>query len=434
MSSRPSANRWILFVLCAVAYFFSNFHRVSSAVIASDLQAQFNASSSVLGVLSSTYFWAYAGLQLPIGIATDRYSPRLIMTVGMALAAIGSLVFGLSSSLGVAVAARTLAGAGVAAVYIPSLKILGQAFGEAHFPTVTGFLIAAGNLGSLSATSPFALLVGAIGWRWSFVVIAAVSAIMAGAAWHLMRGPWDDPRRQMASAQGAGDAKAASGRGLGLFLALGFAMFVKYGPLMGFQGLWGVPYLTQVYQMTKVQAGNLLMWISIGYIVGGPFVGVLSDRFGLTLRSLLIGTSVLYLAAWGPLAFMTGTAASALLCATSLVMGITGAGSGVVAHALSTRSSGAGHEGGGLGIVNGFSLLGGAVFQPLMGFMIDRFTSAGLAQVAAYARTFQMVFVVVIGMVLISLFIPEPKAGSAVNGDNSSKRSSVTEEAKEIAL
>ena len=72
MSSRPSANRWILFVLCAVAYFFSNFHRVSSAVIASDLQAQFNASSSVLGVLSSTYFWAYAGLQLPIGIATDR--------------------------------------------------------------------------------------------------------------------------------------------------------------------------------------------------------------------------------------------------------------------------------------------------------------------------------------------------------------------------
>ena len=71
------------------------------------------------------------------------------------------------------------------------------------------------------------------------------------------------------------------------------------------------------------------------------------------------------------------------------------------------------------------------MFQPLMGFMIDRFTS-GLP-VAAYARTFQMVFVVVIGMVLISLFIPEPKAGSAVNGDNSSKRSSVTEEAKEIA-
>ena len=103
--------------LCAVAYFFSNFHRVSSAVIARTCRPS-STPRPRCWVLSSTYFWAYAGLQLPIGIATDRYSPRLIMTVGMALAAIGSLVFGLSSSLGVAVAARTLAGAGVAAVYI----------------------------------------------------------------------------------------------------------------------------------------------------------------------------------------------------------------------------------------------------------------------------------------------------------------------------
>jgi hypothetical protein len=46
---------------------------------------------------------------------------------------------------------------------------------------------------------------------------------------------------------------------------------------MGFQGLWGVPYLTQVYQMTKVQAGNLLMWISIGYIGSSPKCGVNSS-------------------------------------------------------------------------------------------------------------------------------------------------------------
>ena len=222
------------------------------------------------------------------------------------------------------------------------------------------------------------------------MVIAAVSAIMAGAAWHLMRGPWDDPRRQMASAQGAGDAKAASGRGLGLFLALGFAMFVKYGPLMGFQGLWGVPYLTQVYQMTKVQAGNLLMWISIGYIVGGrswaccrtvrPDLKVASDRHqravsggvgpaGVHDRHGSFGTAVRHVPGHGDHRVWVGSGGPR----------------------ASTRSSGAGHEGGGLGIVNGFSLLGGAVFQPLMGFMIDRFTSAGLAQVAAYARTFQMV-------------------------------------------
>lgn len=431
LSSRPSANRWVLFAVCAAAYFFAHFHRVSSAVIASDLQAQFNTTSSALGVLSSTYFWAYAGLQLPIGMATDRYSPRLIMTLGMALATIGSLIFGVSSSLGVAVVARTLAGAGAAAIYIPALKILGRAFGGASFPTVTGFLIAAGNFGSLSASSPYAVLVAAIGWRWSFAVIGCVSAVMAVASWAFLRGPWDAPERLSGSTQVGNAADTESRRRLGLFLALGIAMFVKYGPLMGYQGLWGVPYLTQVYEMTKVQAGNLLMWISIGYIVGGPGVGLLSDRYGLSLRSLFICTSLLYLVSWIPLAFMVGTATRTLLCMAALLMGITGSASGVIAYALCARHSGAGREGGGLGIVNGCSLLGGAVFQPLMGFMIDKFTTAGLTAAAAYTRTFQAVFVVVIGMVLISLFISEPAVESSVKSSN---MSSATEEANRIGV
>lgn len=433
MSSRSSANKWTLFALCAIAYFFANFHRVSSAVIASDLQQEFNASSSVLGVLSSTYFWVYALLQLPLGMAADRYSPRLLIAMGMAIATLGALAFGLSRSLGVAVVARTLAGAGVAAVYIPSLKLLGEAFGGANLPTVIGLLIAAGNVGSLSASSPFAVLVAAVGWRWSFMVIAAVSAIIASAAWAFLRGPWDNPRRQRRDADGGTNKPQGriQTRELMVFFALGLGMFLKHGPLMGYQGLWGVPYFMDVYQMTKVQAGSLLMWISIGYIVGGPVIGRVSDRQGLSLRSLLIGTSALYWLSWIPLAFMTEGASRMLLCATSLLMGTTGSASGVVAHSLSSRHSGAGRSGTGLGIVNGLTLLGGAVFQPLMGFTIDRSLAAGLTVTVAYARTFQMVFAATLGMVLISLLVHDPAAQSGVKRSGTSF---VTEEANKIGI
>lgn len=409
MSSQSSRNRWVILALCAMPYFFANFHRVSSAVIASDLRAQFQASASILGVLSSTYFWTYAGLQIPVGLAADRFSPRVIITVGMAVAALGAALFGASTSLGMAIGARALAGAGVAAVYVPSLKILAESFGNSSFATATGMLVAAGNLGSLSASSPFALLVSGIGWRGSFMVIAVASVLIAVLTATLLRGEWDGIGKvRPAGAPGGGAAGAIGRRQLVVLWVLGIAMLLKYGPLMGYQGLWGVPFLVDVYGVSKVQAASTFMWVSIGYIVGCPLVGRLSDRYRVSLRTLLIATCSLYMLAWTVPAFMTGNSSMVLLKASALLMGITSGGSGVVAYSLARRHAGEGRSGMGLGIVNACSLSGGAVFQPWMGSLIDSALARGATVTAAYAATFRAVFVCMCIMVVLTLFVFEP--------------------------
>ncbi|MEJ2166660.1 MAG: MFS transporter, partial [Desulfobacterales bacterium] len=59
--------------LCYVLVFF---HRLCPAVIALDIQASFGLSGTLLGVLGSAYFYAYAAMQLPTGLMADSWGPR----------------------------------------------------------------------------------------------------------------------------------------------------------------------------------------------------------------------------------------------------------------------------------------------------------------------------------------------------------------------
>jgi sugar phosphate permease len=48
--------RWAVFGILALAYFFVYFHRVSTAVVSTDLQTTFGVSAASIALLSSAYF------------------------------------------------------------------------------------------------------------------------------------------------------------------------------------------------------------------------------------------------------------------------------------------------------------------------------------------------------------------------------------------
>lgn len=399
--SRSELGRWGVFAMCAFPYFLAHFHRVSTSVIASDLQLEFGVSAYLLGLMSSMYFYAYAALQVPVGIAADRISPRRIIAIGMGIAAVGAQLFGMSRSYPLAFVGRTMTGVGVAMVYIPSLQLLAQVFGRHRFGTVSGLMIAVGNLGALSASSPLGLMVSHWGWRRSFTIIAGVSGLMALVCRRFLRGPWDDVQRP--SAAGVSGSTPVTGNGrqlprefaraqLPTFLLLGLMTFSKYGPAIAYQGLWGVPYLTDVYGMTKVQAGNVLMWIPIGYILGGPLVGRISDAEHMSSALLLSLTMAVYMAAWIPMTWLTGSSSIAALCISGFLIGVMGGGSSVVVHSIVKQRAGDGRLGTGMGIVNACSLTGGAVYQPLMGSLIDAGARANRSVVETYGMAFRAAF------------------------------------------
>ena len=83
----------------ALGYFLSYVFRVVNAVIAGDLRADLGLDSSVLGLLTSTYFLAFAAFQLPLGYLLDRYGSRRVESALLLVAALGAFVFSLSDSV-----------------------------------------------------------------------------------------------------------------------------------------------------------------------------------------------------------------------------------------------------------------------------------------------------------------------------------------------
>src|SRR5213594_620900 len=113
-----------LYLCFAAGYLLSYLFRTVNAVISPELTASLGVSASSLGLLTSAYFMAFAAMQLPAGMLLDRYGPRRVEPVLLAIAGIGSLTFAAAGDLAALTAARALLGAGVAVCLMAPLKAI----------------------------------------------------------------------------------------------------------------------------------------------------------------------------------------------------------------------------------------------------------------------------------------------------------------------
>ena len=315
-------------------YLLSNFHRVAPAVVASDLMKAFSITAASLGTLAAIYPYVFAVMALVAGSLVETLGPRLTLTSGAAAMAAGTVLFGLAPVFGVAVVGRLLIGLGASVILIAWLSLAAAWYEPQRFATISGWTQTVGNLGALTASSPLALAVEAIGWRSTFVVVGAVTFLPALAALLLVRdrpeqapGRPDPGPRRVAPALGdvlsSIPAIFANSRSWPPVIAAAFV----YATLISLLGLWGVPYLMQIYGLGRVAAANTLAWLAIGIVVGSPLIGWLSDR-RLGLRKLPLAVSTgLYAVCWLAL-IATGDARwpVTLLAPLFLVMGLTASG------------------------------------------------------------------------------------------------------------
>ncbi|MDD1742891.1 MAG: MFS transporter, partial [Methanotrichaceae archaeon] len=94
---------------------------------------------------------------------------------------------GIASTFELVVAGRLLIGIGVSMIYIPTMKILASWYRENEFASLAGILLAVGNLGALSAAGPLALMSSILGWQQVFIMIGAITLILAISAWVIIR-------------------------------------------------------------------------------------------------------------------------------------------------------------------------------------------------------------------------------------------------------
>ena len=163
----------------AAGYFLSYFYRTINAVISAELSSTMQLRASDLGLLTAVYFLSFAAMQLPLGVALDRYGPRRVQGVLLLVAAIGAALFGSAQTLAGFIIGRALIGLGVAAGLIAGLKSIRLWFPKEQLPLLNGCFIMLGTLGALTATAPAEMIVAWIGWRALFAGLAAATAACA---------------------------------------------------------------------------------------------------------------------------------------------------------------------------------------------------------------------------------------------------------------
>lgn len=359
---------WLMWGLAAVFYCYGFFQRVAPGVMVQELMRDFQVGAAITGVLSSLYFYAYASLQIPIGLMLDRVGPRRMLAASALIAALGCYLFQ-AGGVEFAYAGRALVGIGTAVTWVGALKLASVWFPPKRFALLTGLTMAMGMAGAVGGQVPLGLAVANFGWRGTLVGAALIAIVLAVAFGLIVRDrPADAPKQEADPDEGS---KLWSGVALALkepqtyWTSLFGALLAA--PMLTFAGLWGVPYLMTRYEVTRPEAAAAVSLMLVGWGVGSPFFGWLSDHLHkrrlpmLAASSISLAINLIWLFLPLPLG---------LLSVLLLIQGIC-AGGMVLLFATAREHNPIWAAGATLGIVNMCVMGTGAIFQSLTGALLD---------------------------------------------------------------
>jgi predicted MFS family arabinose efflux permease len=263
-----------VFLPFALGHYLSSLLRNVNAVLAPHLVGALALTPGQLGLLTSAFFFAFALVQLPVGIALDRYGPRKVQVVLLMLAAIGALLFATGRSFGQLVLARAIIGCGLGGCFMSAVKAISTWISPTRLPSVQGYLIAVGGLGAASATMPVRMLLQHTDWRGLFVLLAALTACSGLLIWLIT------PR-----SQAPGGALPTVRSVLDVYRAPAFRatislVLVPHAIFFGIQGLWIGRWLADVARFPDAAVAYLLYMGMASVIFGAIAVGMITEWAG----------------------------------------------------------------------------------------------------------------------------------------------------------
>ncbi len=369
LSKRNSSALYPFFICClaSIFYAYDYFIQVAPSVMTQQLMRSFSIGAGKLGALSACFYYSYTLMQIPAGLLLDRLGARVLITLAVLGSAIGITLFGVTYSFAIAGTARFIVGIGSSFSFISALFLVSRWFEHRHFAAAAGLVQLAGCVGSLFGLAPLAILVNSMGWRRSMVLTGLITFGFAFLFWIFIR-DGKPPRAQKSVTTPGSEWKRVK------YLMkktqvwwIASCGFMSWVPVAIIGALWGVPYFMKVYGLTNTEAGKLcsLFWVGLG--IGSPLMGWISNRmrnrcgpltscFGLGLVGSILVLNASMVPVWliGFALILLGVSSSAQSLSFGLIKDI------VPPSMFGTAS----------GFNNMAAILGGAITQPLVGFIL----------------------------------------------------------------
>ena len=363
--------RWIIWFLASFFYFYEYFLRVAPSVMVPELMNAFSVDATAIGSLSAFYFYIYAPMQIPVGVMTDRFGARKLLAIAAFVAGIGSLFFAFSPYYWVAALGRFLMGGGSAFGFIGMMYICSHWFEEKKRGILIGLGSSIGTLGAVFGEGPLRIIVEHFGWRWANAQLGILGIILSIVIYLVMR---NDPTEMQKY-----DAKVKSPpenvlKNLTTVAKLGYSWLIAavslfvYATTPGFAGLWGITFIHNVYGVSTELAGFAVSMIFLGWMFGGPLIGRYSDRFRIK-KPLILICALFGLILMGVIVWVPNLPISLLFILFFLVGFVSGGQLLTYSYAIDLTPDFA--KGTAAAFTNFSVMLGGALIQPFIGFLLD---------------------------------------------------------------
>ena len=264
-----------VFVPFAAGYFFSFMLRNINAVVYPELVSAFTLGADALGILTGSYFLAFAAFQIPLGLLLDRFGPRRVNASLLLVAAAGSLLFALAPSFALLVTARAMMGLGFCGCLMSSMTAFVLWFPRARMATLSGWMLAVGAVGALTATAPVELALRSLDWRTLFALLAGLICASALLIFLCVPEKPAAPRHATLREALAGLADIVRDA---YFWRIGLLAALAQAGALALLGLWAGPWLRDIAGLDRASIAAHLLVAAGAFGIGGVLFGTLADR------------------------------------------------------------------------------------------------------------------------------------------------------------
>jgi MFS family permease len=293
-SAKTAAVAWLI---TAVYYFYQYILRSAPAVMMPQLSDAFGVSAMAVASMVGLFYYGYSPFSLIAGAAMDRLGPRKVVPIGAATVGIGALLFATGDSQAASIG-RFLQGAGGVFALVGAAYIATTNFPASRAATLIGATQMFGMAGGSAGQFVVGPMIGS-GVPWSTFWIGMGIAGIAISAVLFFLLPESKPSNQR------DDWLTSAGRAMLLVfrnpqsILCGMIAGLLFIPTTIFDMVWGVRYLQDARGLEYAEAVIRSSTVPLGWIIGCPVLGLLSDRIGRRKPVIAVSAVVLLVSlAW----------------------------------------------------------------------------------------------------------------------------------------
>jgi MFS family permease len=412
---RVAAVAW---VLTSLYYFYQYALRSAPAVMIPELSNAFDISPLAVASLVGLFYYGYSPFSLIAGAAMDHLGPRRLLPGAAAVVGIGALLFA-TGQRELATVGRFLQGAGGVFALVGAIYIASKSFAPSRAATLIGatqmFGMAGGSAGQF-VVGP--LIARGVGWNvfWAGMGMAglAIAALLFLILPKEVRS--QRPDNWMSSTASSFRVVFQNPQSI----LCGFIAGLLFIPTTIFDMIWGVRYLQDAHGLDYGAAVMRSAAVPLGWIIGCPLLGVVSDRLGRRKPVILVGAAVLLAClAW----ILYGEMGVFPPYAVALVAGIA-SGAAMLPYTIIKEANPPQFAGTATGVINFLNFTFSALLGPVFGRLLLRVSDgAERLELQHYQSAFGLFLYGVALAILLTLFLRE--TGPAVRRHSTNAESEV---------